>query len=212
MPKKSKQTKTVQEQEPEVEETTTQVEETTTQVKTFDSLYKSMLAEVAEAYNSVRTVKSNLKNLERLHKREVKMSRKMRKSHNPNKGQKKPSGFNKPTPVPQQIVDLLDLDNGVELPRTKVTKLIYGYIKDHNLQIPEDKRTINPDKQLRKLFGLEKGDQISFYNIQTHIKKLYPTKTTTETVEEVEVDEPVKENNSNQKSKGKKKSKSTHTN
>ena len=145
--------------------------------QTFETLYNSMLNEVSEAYNTVRTVRSNLKMLERHHKREVKLSRKNRRSHNANKGQKKPSGFNKPSLVPDSIVSLLNLESGVELPRTQVTKLIYGYIKEHNLQVPEDKRTINPDKALRKLFSLNKTDQISFYNIQTHIKKLYPTKT-----------------------------------
>jgi len=88
-------------------------------------------------------------------------------------GAKSLSGFNKPSAVPATIVSFLGLDMGVELPRTQITKLIYGYIKDNKLQDEEDKRTIKPDTKLRHLFTLNETDQISFYNIQSHIKKLY---------------------------------------
>ena len=200
MAKKSKQS-----QKNEVEETVEQTSVEQTEVEqTFETLYNSMLEQIGETYNTIRTVKGNLKLLERFHRREIKMSRKNRKSHNANKGQKKPSGFNKPGPVPQPIIDLLNLEDGIDLPRTKVTKLIYSYIKEHNLQVPEDKRTINPNKALRNLFGLEKNEQISFYNIQTHIKKLYPTKT----VETIKEEEPIKEKISKKKSK---KSKTANT-
>lgn len=208
---KTKQSEKTEVEQTEVEQTEvglTEAGQTDTD-QTVVSLICSMTEQINEAYGTIRALKSGLKVLERQHKREIKLSRKNRKSHNANKGQKKPSGFNKPGPVPATIIKLLNLEEGVELPRTKVTKLIYGYIKDHELQVPEDKRTINPDKKLRKLFGLAKGEQISFYNIQTHIKKLYPTKTTE--TETVSVSEPVEVSSGNEKGKsksGKSKSKS----
>ena len=223
MPKKSQTNETEQTVEQSVDNVVEQAE----LEQTFDTLYATMLEQIGEAYNTVRTVKSNLKMLERYHRRELKNSRKYRKSHNANKGQKKPSGFNKPGPVPDTIVKLLNIEEGVELPRTKVTKLIYGYIKEHNLQVPEDKRTINPDKALRTLFGLDKGEQISFYNIQTHIKKLYPSKVVpvtepeeAEAVVEVEVEDeaeaeveaetPVKKSKKSKGNKSNKKHKSSN--
>ena len=39
------------------------------------------------------------------------------------------------------------------VPRTEVTKLLWEYIKKHNLQDAKDKRTINADAALKVVFG-----------------------------------------------------------
>ncbi len=39
------------------------------------------------------------------------------------------------------------------LPRTEVTKKIWDYIRKHNLQDPQDKRTIRADEKLKPVFG-----------------------------------------------------------
>jgi chromatin remodeling complex protein RSC6 len=142
--------------------------------QSYDALCTSFMERINESYNTIRSLRADFRTLERMHRVEMKNSRRNRKTKS-TRGSKKPSGFNKPCTVPEQIVRLLGLEAGVELPRTQITKLIYGYIKDNGLQDPKDKRTINPDKKLQKLFSLASEEQISFYNIQTHIKKLYPT-------------------------------------
>jgi chromatin remodeling complex protein RSC6 len=144
----------------------------------FDDLFSSMCDQISETSSTLRTLKANMKVLEKIHRKELKSVKKHKRASNGAVSSKKPSGFNKPCAVPQSIIDLLKLSADEELPRTQVTKLIYGYIKEHNLQVPEDKRTINPNKELKTLFKLGKNEQISFYNIQTHIKKLYPVKVT----------------------------------
>lgn len=150
-------------------------EEQEEQIETFATLYETMANNVAEVCNLARELKKELRVLERLHRRELKESRKWKRSTNTT-GKKTLSGFTKPAPVPAAICKLLDLDEDIELPRTTVTKLIYGYIGEHELYNPTDKRKMNPDKALKKLFGLKKGDELSFYNIQTYIKGLYPPK------------------------------------
>ena len=42
------------------------------------------------------------------------------------------------------------------IPRTEVTKLIWAYIKKHNLQDKKVKRNINADEKLEKVFGGKK--------------------------------------------------------
>jgi chromatin remodeling complex protein RSC6 len=39
------------------------------------------------------------------------------------------------------------------MPRTEVTKKLWEYIKANNLQDPENKRNINADENLKKVFG-----------------------------------------------------------
>ena len=58
--------------------------------------------------------------------------------------------------------------------RTEVTKYLTSYIKDNNLQQPEDKRKINPDKKLSKLLKLTKDDQVTYFNLQKYMKSHFP--------------------------------------
>ena len=39
------------------------------------------------------------------------------------------------------------------MPRSEVVKKLWVYIKGHNLQDPTDKRNINADEALKKVFG-----------------------------------------------------------
>lgn len=39
------------------------------------------------------------------------------------------------------------------MPRTEVTKRLWDYIKKHRLQDPKNKRNINPDEKLAKVFN-----------------------------------------------------------
>lgn len=43
------------------------------------------------------------------------------------------------------------------MPRTEVTKKLWAYIKKNNLQDPKNKRNINADEKLGKLFGGKKA-------------------------------------------------------
>ncbi|MBU4612541.1 SWIB/MDM2 domain-containing protein [Achromobacter sp. GG226] len=48
------------------------------------------------------------------------------------------------------------------LPRTEVTKKIWEYIKKHDLQDANNRRNINADDKLKKLFG---KDQVSMFEL-----------------------------------------------
>lgn len=39
------------------------------------------------------------------------------------------------------------------MPRSDVVKKLWEYIKGHNLQDPQNKRNINADEKLKKVFG-----------------------------------------------------------
>ena len=58
-------------------------------------------------------------------------------------------------------------------PRTEVTKRIWDYIKQHNLQDPKDKRTIRADAKLKKVF--DGKDSVSMFEmtklVNSHLKK-----------------------------------------
>ena len=148
---------------------------------TLESTFEEFRTDLQGLVASSRDLNARFKKLVKQCNRELKAKRpkKARDSTKP----KTPSGFNKPHPVPEQLVSLLGLDDGAELPRTQVTKRLYQYFEDHDLYAEKDdgskdKRRIIPNREVRKVFSMKKGEEITFYTIQSHIKKLYPTATT----------------------------------
>jgi upstream activation factor subunit UAF30 len=141
--------------------------------ETFQDVSIRFSDNISEVKKLISSLYKDYQILEKLHRREVKDARKNRRNKSGAKRDVK-SGFNKPTPVPLAIAKLFDIEEGTLLARTVVTKMIYQYIKDNGLQLEEDKRRIKPDSRIKKLFQLEQGDELTFQNFQTHMKKLYP--------------------------------------
>ena len=54
------------------------------------------------------------------------------------------------------------------LPRTQLTKKLWAYIKSHNLQDPNNKRNINADDKLKKVFG---KDMVNMFEMTKLISK-----------------------------------------
>ena len=131
----------------------------------------------------MKTLHSKLKILQKEVLREKKESKK-RESKFKKKGDKKknPSGFAKPSPITSDLSNFLGIPEGQQIARTDVTTKVIEYVKEHNLQNPADKREIIPDEKLKKL--LEPGDlTVTFFNLQTHLKKHFLAQTVESTVE-----------------------------
>ena len=79
------------------------------------------------------------------------------------------SGFMKPMQPDEALAAVVGRD---PLPRTEVTKKIWEYIRQHNLQDPKDKRTIRADDKLKKIFGGK--DSVSMFEmtklVNAHLK------------------------------------------
>lgn len=66
---------------------------------------------------------------------------------------KKPSAFMKPL---QPDEDLAAVVGSTPIARTEVVKKLWVYIKKYNLQDPKNKRNINADEKLKKVFNGKK--------------------------------------------------------
>ncbi|KAI7992472.1 Protein TRI1 [Camellia lanceoleosa] len=76
-------------------------------------------------------------------------------------GKREPRGIMKPRRVSPEMQAFL---GGVpEIPRTQALKLIWAYIKQHNLQDPENKKVIICDENLKKIFAGR--DRVGFLEI-----------------------------------------------
>ncbi len=63
------------------------------------------------------------------------------------------AGFMKPMTV---SADLAAVVGAGKMPRTEITKQVWAYIKRKKLQDPKNKRNINADDNLKKIFGGKK--------------------------------------------------------
>jgi chromatin remodeling complex protein RSC6 len=82
------------------------------------------------------------------------------------------SGFLKPVQVSQEVSDFAGWKNSDLHSRTEVTKCICDYIKVNNLQNPDNRRLILPDKKLATLLSYDpsSGEVIRYCDIQRMLK------------------------------------------
>lgn len=163
-------------------ESTTMTETSTTSVTPmvedesveFTNQFQALTNIVINMASQFKEVQSQLKALQKTHAKEVKaLQKRTRKRKNRDGKAKSPSGFTQPTKISDALAGFLGLDKGSELPRTEVTKKINSYIKEHNLQWEKNKRHIKPDKKLGSLLNVGKGDELTYFNLQTYLKPHY---------------------------------------
>ena len=116
------------------------------------------------------TVKSDYKTLEKAMAREMKIAAKASSKKRRNTGDRKPSGFVKPTAISSELANFLGKSVVTEMARTEVSKEINTYIRSHNLQDKDNGRIIHPDAKLTKLLNVAKGDELTYFNLQRYMK------------------------------------------
>jgi chromatin remodeling complex protein RSC6 len=87
-----------------------------------------------------------------------------------------PNGFAKPAKITDALCTFLGVPAGTELSRTDVTRKINQYIKEHNLNKPENKRIILPDDKLRAILGVKSNEEVSFFSLQRFLSPLFVKK------------------------------------
>jgi len=123
--------------------------------------------------------KSEIKNLIKLHKKELKTARRYKKG----KQNRDKTGFTKPTIVPDKLSSLIGLERGTIMSRTELTKLIYHELHKRDLYYKNDKRVLRADNEIRKIFNLPESvnqsvdpkdkNGFNFYNLQKYIARCY---------------------------------------
>ncbi|AYV79695.1 MAG: SWIB-domain containing protein [Faunusvirus sp.] len=147
----------------------------------YDDIQKRMAERQAQISALQKEQAKDQINSCKAHVREMKNAKKNKKTVTGDKKPKNLSGFNKPSAVPEKLAKFLKLAPGDTMARTAVTREIYKYVREHDLQNTVnpltqkvDKRIIVPDQTLRDLLSLAPGENIEFKTFQTHVSKLYP--------------------------------------
>ena len=131
--------------------------------------------------HSITALQSQIRGLEKSVRKEIKSLQK-EAAKNRNKGNRRPSGFAKPSKVSSELCSFMNKDPGTEIARTEVTQFLIQYIKDNQLQFEANKKIIIPDKTLKKLLKVKDGDEVTYFNLQRlmniHFIKAIPTTNT----------------------------------
>ena len=138
-------------------------------VDLFDELYAIVEHEIEEKPSNVKTMRLLKKKMASFRSKVVKAIKK--KSSSKKGTVNMNSGFMKPVQISSDMSKFAGWESGVAKSRVDVTKHICNYIKEHELQNPEDKRYIKPDAKLAKLLNFDDTkDDLTYYKIQTYIK------------------------------------------
>lgn len=147
-----------------------------TVLESFDELVELVEAEIthlresqskAKGVKFLRTVNKRIKSLRSQMTRVMKQRQKTNRKNNNN------SGFLKPVQISKEMAKFTGWDVTELRSRVDVTKHLCDYIKENDLQNPEDRRQILVDAKLGKLlsYDAKKDDKpLTYYRLQTYLK------------------------------------------
>ena len=118
----------------------------------------------------INTLQQTLKQLEKNVKKQMKGLKK-EVVKNKVKGNRKPSGFAKPSKLTKELCEFIKKSEGTEIARTEVTKALIEYIKENKLENQTNSKIIIPDEKLKFLLGIEDGQELTYFNIQKYMTK-----------------------------------------
>jgi len=121
------------------------------------------------------TLKTDFKTLGKDVAKEMKAAIKASSKKRKNSGDRKPSGFTKPTRISDEMANFLGVEHGTEMARTAVSKEIHRYVEKHNLKQEGNGRYFRADAKLAKLLNYHyKGDdeklKLGYFNLQKYMK------------------------------------------
>lgn len=122
----------------------------------------------------VRSLKNIATETKTIRKEAAKLEKKKGRARKP-RAKRSATGFALPVPISDDLSEFLGLAKGTMISRTEVLNNIHEYIKKHNLQLPTDRRKINLEleggERLQKLLGVATNQPLSYFNLQTYLKK-----------------------------------------
>ena len=132
--------------------------------------FNGVLNTLSTFRQSITALQTQIRGLEKTVRKEMKGLHKEAQK-NRNKGNRKPSGFAKPTKVSDELCSFMGEPTGTEIARTEVTQYLIQYIKDHNLQYTDNKKIILPDDTLKNLLGVSENEEVTYFNLQKLMNK-----------------------------------------
>lgn len=137
---------------------------------------QSLQANIVTLSTQIRSLSKELTAIQKEYTKEKRMLERLaaaaQKKRKPN-GSTTVSGIAKPGYISPELCKFIGKDVGTEMARTEVIKHVNAYIKNHGLQDAKNKRIIRPDSKLQSLLKTKKNDEVTYFNLQTYMKRHY---------------------------------------
>jgi hypothetical protein len=137
-----------------------------------DNILSNIIDKVNSLSAYIKDIQANLKVLSKEYDKQQKIIEKAQKKRQNAKNS--PSGFAKPNKISDELCDFIGVPHGTEKSRTDITRLINAYVKEHNLNKPENKRFILPDTKLKKILNVGDSEEINYFILQKLISHHFP--------------------------------------
>tara|TARA_X000000950_G_C13609246_1_gene534651 strand:- start:25 stop:666 length:642 start_codon:yes stop_codon:yes gene_type:complete len=163
------------------------------EIESLQNILDNIKKQISEFSNiTISEFKDKQKSMTQLVKDGEKELNKIKKIYNKNNKKKTrtstSSGFDKPVMLTDEAKLFItkhckqNVDDSTS--RKQVNGYIHGYIKDHNLQNPDNRRNILPDKHLKTILTelstepnkngkIDADDGYSYFNLQKYIKHIF---------------------------------------
>lgn len=151
---------------------TAKLDEVKDELSNGETLLAGLLEKVGTLSASVKSIQTALKQLSKEFDKQKKIIDKVQKKKE--KAKKSPSGFAKPCKISDELCDFIGIAKGTEQSRTDITRFINAYVKQHNLNNPENRREFFPDKKLRSILKVNDGDKVTYFVLQRLIAHHFP--------------------------------------
>ena len=128
-------------------------------IDNLDTQFSTLLGTISSHNKDVKLMQEELKGIHKTFRLLEKLSKQRKK-----KPQAKLS-------LSKELEKFLSLDHGTKATKAEVMKLVSTYIKEKNLQVQTDKRRFLPNKELSKIFGVKKPQNMTFVEINKHVSQ-----------------------------------------
>jgi len=153
-----------------------------------DNVLSTIIDKVNLLSAAIKDIQTNLKVLSKEYDKQQKIIEKAQKKRQNAKNS--PSGFAKPNKISDELCDFIGVPHGTEKSRTDITRLINAYVKEHNLNKPENKRFILPDDKLKKILNVGDSEEINYFILQKLISHHFPASASKTAAKSVAVPAP----------------------
>ena len=141
---------------------------------TLDEDLKAVTGNLNTLRETVSAMLAQVKKLDKRVHREIKDARKRKRRVKTEDGvdapPRKPSIFEIPVKVTDELCKFLCKSNGTLMSRSEVTKGVNNYVKEKGLK---NKHDIKPDAALKKLLAIGDNEPLTYFNLQKYLNRHY---------------------------------------
>ena len=173
--KKTVEPSVVKEVVPVVESKTEDVDKTSEDIiekALGDTLINELTDKIGSVQLELKSIQQTLKLLVKEYDKQKKVIAKVQKKRE--NAKKSPSGFAKPCKISDELCTFVGIPFGSERSRTDITRYINAYVKEKELNNPENRREFFPDEKLKSILNVNDKEKVTYFILQRLIAHHFP--------------------------------------